>query len=145
MMDIDHVRALKVVWDKNMPPEIKNALRPIVDEWLYLVPTWCHFLKFSYNAQGEFTMATSSEPLYRRAFIVMGTGWLELGPNGRVHSLVHEILHISWEPVTETLESVLAECVKDEAARNIIDREWRHRYEAAVEDLANALAGPRDY
>ena len=144
-MNIEKVRTLQIAWDRNIPKEVKNALRPMVDRWSYLVPTWCHLLKFSYNTQEELVMATCAEPKYRRAFTTVGSGWLVHGPQGRVHSLVHELLHIPWEPVTETLDTILSEYVKDEAARNVIEAEWRNRYEAAVEDLANALVGPRDY
>lgn len=144
-MNIDKVRTLKIAWDRNMPKEIRNALQPIVEKWAYLLPTWCHFMKVLYNIEAEFISQMTAEPLYRRAFMMVGSGWLVLGHEGRIHSIVHELLHVPWEPVTETLEGILDEYIKCEATRKIIEREWRHRYEAAVEDLANALTGPRDY
>jgi len=145
MMDADIARTLRFAWDNNMPQELKAALRPLVDEWSHLVPTWCHFVKISYATEGDFTFSTNTQTEYRRAFLFVGPEWLTLGPNGRVHSLVHELLHITWEPVTGTLYGMLFECIKDETVRNVIEKEWRQKYECAVEDLANALVGPRDY
>lgn len=137
-------RELRVAWDKNMPPEIITVLQPIIDEWLHIVPTWCHFLKISYVVD-DIVAAMATEPMYRRAFLMIGGGWITHGRNGRIHSIVHELLHIVMEPTSGTLDKILKEYVTDDAAREVVEHEWRKNYEGVTEDLTNMLAGPRDY
>ncbi len=130
-----------------MPPEVRDAFRPILLRYLWLAPSWCHTLSVAYrqldsegNAHVEAEYASSSE--YRKGWITLYSGWLDSPPPERVATVVHELLHLPIAPMKGEHGDVIDTlCPKDESPKfhQHLREQARQRLEGTVQDLTAAI------
>lgn len=139
---------LTILWGY-CPQEIRGALRPILADYLWLVPSWCQTLYVRWDDSPEDRAASASssaQPEYRQAQLTICPGWIGGVHAVRVSELVHELLHLPLAPMVVEHHD-LAKRLLDDAPqfRGYTEEQWRRVFEGAVQDMAaaiGALPGP---
>src|SRR5690606_33069749 len=84
-------------WDP-MPEAVRQIIRPLLVQYLWLLPTWCHLLRVGYQTDEEglegAQAVTSASVEYRHARIVFCGEWLTSNPTERRLTVIHELLHV---------------------------------------------------
>ena len=130
----------ELVFDRDMPQELQDAVRPYVERWLWVAPTWCHtvfvgnIIDVPRGQCGENTTLVQ----YREARVSVAPGWLEQPPKRREAMILHELLHIPLAPAGELLIHA-SESTSNDAWRELLENQWRKAIEGAVQDLTHAL------
>lgn len=130
----------EIVFDATVPPELRSALQPLLDEFKYLVPTWCHTVNISNSTEAKEEELACAQvlPEYRQAFICFSPLWIEAREDLRRDAVLHEILHISIEPMRQVLIDLLDSTYDDDRA-GAAHEQWRKAFEGTVCDLSRAL------
>ena len=135
----------ELVFDPDMPRELQDAVRPYLERWLWVAPTWCHtvlvdnIIDVPSNQCGENTTLVQ----YREARISIAPNWLEQPPGRRESMVLHELMHIPFAPAGELLIEA-SESTNNEAWRELLENQWRKAIEGAVQDLTHALMKNQD-
>lgn len=127
----------------SVPKEAKAAIRPHVERWRHLIPTWCHDVTFRWEkTEGVGDVAeVECSVEYRMATVTIDPSWLDTDEAERDSIIRHELLHLALEPLAVFVEEMLSRCVADDSVfRDWTKDELRRRYEGAVVDLAKALS-----
>lgn len=124
---------------REVPPEIWDAVEPLLFQFAYLVPTWCHQVNVFYSAECQNSAECKAFYEYRNAQVVIGAPFLR-GPHGdRVETIRHEFLHLPIAPMTDWTKDLIHRLAgEDERLRDWLLSEWRERFEGAVCDLEKA-------
>jgi len=129
-------------YDEKIPVEVLESLAPLVDKWLWLVPTWCHELHVHYEGvigeEPDAYASNSTVPEYRGARIRVAGSWLERDDRNREEAVVHELLHIPIAPMRCVLLDSVA-CTDNVPFKELVEENWRIAMEGAVCDLAHSL------
>ncbi|MBW6457419.1 MAG: hypothetical protein K0A98_16175 [Trueperaceae bacterium] len=133
---------LKILWGY-CPTEVRAALRPILVDYLWLVPPWCQSLYVRWEGKPEdpdSNASSSAQPEYRQAQLSVHPGWLAEIHATRVHNVIHELVHVPVAPMVVEHED-LAERLLDDAPRfrGYAQEQWRRSFECAVQDIATAI------
>ncbi|HSW29284.1 MAG TPA: hypothetical protein VLH75_07280 [Longimicrobiales bacterium] len=126
------------------PHEVRAALRPILLDYLWLVPSWCQTLYVRWNERpedGDQSAGSDAQPEYRQAQLTICPGWLSAVHQSRISAVVHELLHLPLAPMV--IEHVgLTKRLLDDAERfhAYSEEQWRRVFEGAVQDLAAAVS-----
>lgn len=126
------------------PPEVRSALRPILLDYLWLVPSWVQtlYVRWEERPEDPDTSALSgAQPEYRQAQLTICTGWLSAIHASRRTMLVHELVHMPLAPMVIEHEDI-AKRLLDDAPRfsGYSLGQWRRVLEGAVQDLAVAVS-----
>jgi len=131
----------EILFDDDVPREIKGAALPIVERWAWLVPQWCLWLHVGNTTvlpeNGGYALSTTREE-YRFARITLTPGWLEEAEREREFGIVHELLHIPIAPMHQLMGTAM-EKSENEPYKALVEEQWRKAMEGAVQDLAHAL------
>jgi hypothetical protein len=129
-----------------MPTEVREAFRPMLVQYLWLLPPWCRKLYVSYKQahdSGDTDADASCGAMveYRTASISIHAGWLDRNPASRRDAVVHEVLHVPTMPMVQEQEDVIKRLVGDEAEkfRGHLQEQWRQRFEGTVQDLTFSI------
>lgn len=129
-----------------LPNEVREALRPLLHQYLWLVPGWCRLLQVRYqqgHEGGEAVQAQMSvSEEYRWAELVLFAGWIDSCPTERRSTIIHELLHIPTGPAATIHLNTVDRLFEDGDApkfRETLKEEWRRAYEASVQDLTFSI------
>ncbi|HEY4699383.1 MAG TPA: hypothetical protein VIH27_03325 [Nitrososphaerales archaeon] len=129
------------------PPEVRNVVRPILLNYLWLVPPWIRVLHLGYgvsktdNYWAEGSSETNEH--YRWTNITIFGHWLDSNESNRRLSIIHELLHISLAPMAEEHVQVINRLFEDGEApkfRATLNENWKRVMESAVQDLAFSIS-----
>jgi hypothetical protein len=126
-----------------MPKEVKAALAPLLKEFLFLIPTWCHQLTICYkteNPNGSAAECDSSWE-YHFAVITFFPDWLDEDESNRRNLFLHEILHVIQAPAVSFVDDLLASVA--DSSKAMLEKQWTKAQEFVNEDLANVLGVQR--
>lgn len=127
----------------DVPAEIIEAVRPILDRWSHLAPAWCHDLRVCYSSESAGTTLCSIgiSPEYRNAALTVYPAWLTEDPEKREAAIRHELIHIALEPTVAFVSDALKRLLpKDERLREWLRDKWRQAFEGSVCDLEAAFS-----
>lgn len=120
-----------------VPGEIWESLDELLDQYRWLIPTWCHDLYVRYEPECPNVAETSIMYRYRKATIVLGNRWIHEDADYRERTLVHELIHIQLGPMVEWTKLLIDRLAGDDAGRII--EEFNERHEASTTDLDFAI------
>jgi len=133
---------IQIDFDRNLPPETREAIAPLLERWIHLAPTWCHtiYVDFSGDDERGTCLSTNVRAEYRNATVFVHPNWLLGLPHEREREVVHEILHLALHPMAVLLHDLLERLVDDESVfHGWVLEEWRRKIEEAVSDLTHAV------
>lgn len=132
--------AVEFVRADDVPPEVWDAVEPLLLRHVALVPTWCHEVRvFWDSSDGETSAKCGADYEYRVARVTICGGFFDYGPAGRDEAIRHEFLHIPLCPLTDWTRDLIHRLTGDDTRlRDWLLSEWRERLEGAVCDLEKA-------
>ena len=133
----------RVVWFGDWPPEVRAALEPDLAAALPMLPRWCAEFTVTYVDDEEAPASVGTEPEYRLASLRVGPSWIANTPKGRADVLLHEVLHVSIEPVANVIEDVLTATDAPDPLAKWAREQIRRAVEGAVCDLTAAIGRAR--
>lgn len=126
------------------PPEVRTAVRPLLLEYLWLVPEWVQVLGIYFAQTDEFAEGASCDanPAYQWAALTIRPRWLESNQDERRQDVVHEILHIPVSNMviehTETVKLLFADGDAPKF-RTKLEDVWRREFERSVQSLTFSI------
>jgi len=139
---------IQILWGY-CPQEVRHAIRPILVDYLWLLPSWCRSLYVAWDdkyADQTTAMYTTAQPEYRQAQIHVCPSWLGGIPHTRRKGVAHEILHIPLAPMVGGHDDLLGRLLNDAPGyQGYAKEQWRLAFEGSIQDLAAsvvALSGP---
>lgn len=127
----------KLRFSRMLSPEVRDAVEPHLTKWAFLIPGWCHEINVIWNdGDGDGALSINVYYEYRNADLAVLANFLTK-PEYREGHVVHELLHLSLAPLTQT-----AQALRDALAEKVPDVEpWateqiRQGEEATTCDLA---------
>lgn len=131
-----------------LPPEVRQAVRPLVIRHLWLLPDWCRRLQVRYeqtmNHEGDEGPAAHFSALseYRFGELVLHGGFLDENPRERELTVIHELLHCPTAPLASEHEQAIERLFEGSRAPKYeatLQENWRRVYEGCVQDLAYSI------
>lgn len=144
-----------ITYRGEIPPEIQAALGPLIERFRCLLPDWLHHLNVAFYTSppkdSERALAqTTSEPEYRVAYLDIFPGFMMYHDDKRVENLVHELIHVTVNPLYNTMlgfieELFKLESLKDNAAlKAVMLNGLRCVNESVTTDLQKIVCGLMD-
>lgn len=141
---------LTVAWDVTTPDDIRKVIEPILERWLWLVPSWCHELRVKFrNNPGDDELETVAKcewhVQYRLAIITVEANWLTYTlAEDREKAIVHELVHVATGPLCDQFDQLLEHVAPPQKLGDWADARHGDALEGVVSDLTRALlAGAR--
>lgn len=136
-----HTARLRLVW-RFLPVEARNAVRPLLLKYLWVLPSWVHELNVEFRAEGDSTASMSSNLSYRTCTLTVYAGWLTECPKQRERLIAHELIHPANAPLLESaLEIVNMVLEEDTPAHKLATERLRVASEGATVDWERAVSG----
>lgn len=133
----------RIRWDGNVPKEVADALRPIVEFWQLLLPTWVQEARVVWIGAGDNGNILQAKINYKNrwAFIRVGTTFLMEPEDEREDAVLHELAHVIIEPLMVAVEVVVDSLMDDKNSplHRLSRRTIQDAEEAAVEDMARCI------
>lgn len=131
-----------------MPAETRNAFRPILTQYLWLLPSWMRLLHVGYrhaheNGDEQSLASCSVQPEYRQGAILVYAPWMSSNARERRQTVIHEMLHVPLGPMVKEQEEALDRLVPEDEApkfRDTLKEQWRQRFEGSVQDLTFSIS-----
>lgn len=135
---------MRIEWDNNVPAEVRGAVEPLIDRYLWLLPPWVEQLGlFWREGDGDASAATTHwNHKYRWGRIVFHPIFLTGDEASRELWVIHELLHLTTGEMVLFVDNMLdrlRESVEPEWAADTLDEVWTGYVESATEDLAQAI------
>lgn len=135
----------KFTFDAAVPAEARDALRPYLDAYAWLVPAWCHRVYVYWLASDGEDGDTDAEvnPMfdYRYAKLTFYANWLAGPPERRGAVVAHELLHIVTNPLMRYIRRVAKDAFEEDEPKLFahVEEGLRERCEGVIEDLAQMI------
>jgi hypothetical protein len=125
----------------NCPDEVIRTLKPLIKKYRWVIPKWCHTVKFVWEPEtDDAIMSATVMSEYREAKITVYSFWLSKTARERERNFVHELIHITMSPAMETVMKLLNIFFRDqEAVHEYAFESWRMTCEGVVEDMTTAI------
>jgi hypothetical protein len=102
------VIAPSVIWNPEVPEDIRRAIGQHLDRWLPFVPRWCHEVIIGWESRSDDAdLDTTTTYEYRWAKIMVRPSFLNRTQDERSNEVLHEILHVALAPWGEATGAVL--------------------------------------
>jgi hypothetical protein len=133
-------RSLEIRLDPEVPPEVAQAIRPLLDKHMWLAPTFVHYVYVRWNADGE-GGALSSTVLeeYRRMTLWVHGDWLSNTERGRDNDVRHEFLHGASQPLYRFGQKMIELHDLSDKEKQLLKEDLRVAVEKVTCDLQNML------
>jgi hypothetical protein len=133
-----------------MPAEVRASVRPLLVEYLWMLPTWTQRLYVRYSdvhndgadGGGVVRAMVKAVPEYRYAELTVYAAWLHDSPVDRRRTIVHEMAHTPHALLgLEAERSIDTLLPADDAPkfREYAQENVRKAVEAATEDWTHAI------
>lgn len=139
------MHSIRLVWGY-MPSEVRTSFRPVLMQYLWLLPSWCRSLAVRYQQlhhTGVLAVGSAETlPEYRRAGIWVHGAWLDESPRERRLSIIHELMHVPLGPlVMDSKENVdrLAPVGESPILNASLAESHRRSMEGTVQDLTYSI------
>lgn len=135
-----------IEYSQSIPDEVLDVLKPLVEKWKYLIPTWCHvcYVNFIVDGNDEFVASNtngtcSTSEKYRSAYIDIYPQFISDDKESREVTILHEILHISLDYIYEYGRKVIDAALDDCGYKDQTMQEYEDRLECVVVDLTRSI------
>ena len=130
---------VELVW-RRVPSEVRAAAAEPIEELLPLVPWYVRRLIVDYDGEEAEAWASIETDLNNReATLAIHGKWLSQGYRDRVHTLLHEVVHIWLEPLDEVLLDLYRVLEPDESAGRFLSAQRERIIERMVEDICTVV------
>lgn len=129
---------IKIRFDGEVPDEVQAAIAPLIDKWLWLLPTWVHLLYVQFT-EHEASLSTSCDEEYRKVRLYIHAGWLVASPEIRDSNVCHEFIHVLTDPLFQFGGQVCDVLEKDSALHKWAREQLRLAVERSTVDLEYAI------
>lgn len=126
-----------VVWE-NVPKEVRQSVEPIITEWIDLVPLWVYDFRIMFEADSKQLAKMGVSHSNRWAHLVVTGNWLMEPRIEQVVAIIHELIHISMEPLWRPCQDV-ARIIEKDVGSDLAMTMLRNGMECVVEDLARGI------
>lgn len=129
-----------------LPKEVRDAARPHIINYLWLIPSWVHTLRVQYQTvdpdDSGSTASMNSNHAYRHAVLTIYGLWMSESPARRERIILHELIHPTNAPLVIAVHELAKACVDPGSIGYKIGMESiRSTSEGATVDLERALFG----
>lgn len=124
---------------RNTPPEVRQALEPMLKRWGALLPSWVQDVRVAYDGTRDATMSVTTNYRNRWILLLVTGNWMAEAQGERENALRHELAHVLLEPFDSVVERVLDTLPEDTVTEQLARGMVEDGAEAAVEDIARAL------
>jgi hypothetical protein len=127
-----------------MPPEVRTSVRPMLLQYLWLVPGWCRAIIVDWHQpENRAAQAWShSRPEYLEGEISFCPNWLGSGETDRRLAVIHEVLHLQLATMQKEHDALIGRMFSDAEApkfKSTCEEDWRRASEASVQNLAYSI------
>lgn len=131
---------MRILWDPVIPPEVRAAAEPTLDEWKTRLPGWISDLTVSFDQKDGVNCSINVQYEYRRAYLYLHGAWLEQSTDMRREDILHELIHLFLEPMQGSISSLTEHLLKDNPTfLGWVEEEIERGLEASTCDLTNLL------
>ena len=127
---------MKILYEQ-VPVEVKAWADPVLKEYSFLFPGWIEDLFIRYDPDNENLMYAQFSYHHRWAALYFTGKTLVCAEEERRSTLLHELVHILFSPVNETIEMGIEALPED--LRPVFKQLFEDTIEATVEDTARAF------
>jgi len=125
------------------PEDRVETVREAFERCRNCVPNWLHHLYFYFRPEyhddnGMLECSVNYE--YRQAHIRVYIGWFENDKRMMAEQMLHEMLHISFNPVANLFDRLLDLGGHEGLIREHLREEFRQRMEGCMEDMSHSFA-----
>jgi hypothetical protein len=133
--------ARRIEWEGDFPSDLRELVEPVFTPLEVLVPTWCQTVHFRYVHHQDATLKVEISVRNRWAFLMVGASWLTCTDIERQGSMIHEIVHMLFEPYQWNTARALDAYGPKEGTPDymLLQQSVNDGLEQAVEDTARAL------
>ena len=142
-MNEHQVKIEKFTLLHDWPKEILSIVEPLLTEFAWLVPPWCHVITVTYGVQLNAIMTCQLDADYRAARLNVGPKFLSIPDDIRRQTIIHELIHVFVLPIADYAMDAIEKALPDEEnpkLKSVILEELRERNEQTTEDLSFVLA-----
>ena len=104
---------VKVSVEDEVPAEVSALVVPIVEKLADLIPAWCEELRIKWTADLDHIAQVNVSERYRWAVITLSGMWLDLTSDRRIHTLVHEMIHMHLSPLSGKARELVSDELPD--------------------------------
>ena len=91
-----------------VPPALRRILERYIPALAPLVPSWCHEIRFIYDAtDSDGFLSVTGEPEYRRATVTILPAVASKSPDEMGADLCHEFVHLANEPLMAVFHALV--------------------------------------
>lgn len=140
--------SIHIEWGYDLPPEIRQVVEPYVMRYLDVLPDWCIRLKVLSASSADpedgdlndCVMAMAAEYKYRKAKLFVHTDFLNMRPDERELTVIHEFVHVLNAPLVDFTDQLIT-IVDNKApdAKEMLEVLQGAGMEAATEDTATLI------
>ena len=129
----------RIEFDTEVPKEVESAIRPTMEKWLWLLPTWVHVVFVMFSNDDQASLSTSCDEEYRKVRMWVHPNWLIQSAEVRDRHVCHEYIHVLTDPLYQFGKRLIGTLEKDSQARKWADEDLRLGVERSTCDLAYAI------
>ena len=127
------------------PADVLQIAKPVILEYLHLLPGWCLSLHIRFEDSNESQSAAVSVSYGgRHTVMYIRPGWLQESLEDRHKAILHEIAHIHVQPIKCVFTDLCNKGIEDKAFQDFVWEQFKDALEGSVEDLAWAFYKLRD-
>ena len=127
---------LRLSVEADVPPEISEAVVPIMEELSDLVAPWYDQLWIRWKSSNDSLAEVKISEHYRWAVLTITGQWLDLTPDRRKHTIIHELMHLVVHPICYLARGLLEKSGGDSFA----DERLEEANERVVSDMTYMIA-----
>lgn len=133
-------RALEVRFDDEVPKEIHALVRPVIEQEMWLLPSWLQLLFVRYTTPNDnhTSMSTTPNEEYRSGTLYIHPSWINGNEGTRATEIRHEFIHFPIDTLAEVIQEVI-NLQTNEDVKRILGRDLRKAVERCVVDLEQAI------
>lgn len=127
-------------------PTMPDAIMPLVDKYFlpleWMIPAWCASVNLYFNAEVNESTALVAQVHfdYRFAEMWIHPLWLKQRDELKLDGAIHEMLHISINPMFDYAHNTIGTLLKDETLFKVHAQEDLRRIcEGVTQDLADCI------
>lgn len=129
----------RVNWAPGLPPEIKAAVAPCLEEFQHMIPQWLSILTIQYHRTDGTAHNTTKEE-YRNSHLTFEAAFLDQPKWKQREDILHEILHIVTDPLyTQAWNLKEALAAKTDVPKEYLAEQLRLSLERTITDLTTCV------
>ena len=127
-------------WEPDIPEDVCDIIRPFLDSWKELIPTWCQDFTIRYDHSAQVLARTIINYSTRWAVVVITPEWIAESEKTRENAVIHELIHLNLEPLQRATGQIIKDVIEEETPiHKLATTMFEDGMESAVQDLAKGI------